>query len=181
MALTSEGFRIEERDSSEMRNGVSVQQPGTRPAIGVTTDQMTDEQIREMQRQVTDGIPTFMFVMVPGFAAIVMLVMRGSGRTYPQHLYFALHLHAFVFAATALLLLLNPLGRTAEGISAISRIVLSIGYGVAALRTAYGLRWWGAMWRGGLILAAYLILFVAAILLVAAVFLGWWSTRVSSA
>ena len=37
-----------------------------------------------------------MFVLVPLFAALVMLRRRSSGHTYPQHLYFALHVHAAV-------------------------------------------------------------------------------------
>lgn len=180
MVLTGDVVELEERDRDEMQTGVSVRDDRG-AAIGVSSDDMTPEQLREMQQQVNDSLPTFMFLMVPAFAAIVMLVMRRSGRTYPQHLYFALHLHAFIFGTTAVLLLLNPLGRTAEGISAISRVVLSLGYGVAALRTAYGLRWWGAVWRGGVILAAYFLWMAIAILAIAMVYLAWWSTRVSPA
>ena len=42
-------------------------------------------------------LPRAMFVLVPLFAALVMLFRRRSGHTYPQHLYFALHVHAAWF------------------------------------------------------------------------------------
>jgi hypothetical protein len=117
-ALTSEPVVINAREPAEMQNGISNREA----QFGVTTDMMTEEQRREMGQQLVDGMPAFMFFMVPAFAGIVMLVMRGSGRTYPEHLYFALHLHAVIFAIAAVVLPLNLLGRTAEAVSALSRV-----------------------------------------------------------
>src|SRR5262245_5917157 len=42
----------------------------------------------------THYIPQAFFILVPFFASLVWLVTRRSGLNYPQHLYFALHLHA---------------------------------------------------------------------------------------
>jgi hypothetical protein len=47
-----------------------------------------------------DTMPRMLFVLLPIFAGIVSLFYRG--RKYPEHLYFAIHLHAFVFLALAL-------------------------------------------------------------------------------
>lgn len=164
MALTAEAIRLEEEDVAELRE------------VGIT-----EEGVRQLDQQYTEGLPTFMCLMIPGFAAIVMVVMRQSGRTYPQHLAFSFHLHAFVFASSAVLLLLNPLGETAEGVSVLSRIVLATVYGVAALRTAYGLRWWGAVWRGSVILFVYAFWLGIGMTLVPMVGVGWWLTQTPAA
>ena len=60
---------------------------------------------RELQKAVnevfTHWAPRAMFVLVPVFAGLIGLVARRSGRNYPQHLYFALHVHAAWFFAGA--------------------------------------------------------------------------------
>ena len=43
--------------------------------------------------------PRAMFVLVPLFAGLVGLAARRSGRHYPEHLYFAMHVHAAWFVA----------------------------------------------------------------------------------
>lgn len=60
-----------------------------------------------LQRAVTDpagfkkgmleNMPRMLFALLPIFALIVAAFYRG--RKYPEHLYFAIHLHAFVFMA----------------------------------------------------------------------------------
>jgi hypothetical protein len=176
MALTGERITLDRPAPPSS----SVPAPGEErtPQFGVTSDMLTADEQRQMDEQVNNGIPRLMFLMVPGFALIVMLVMRRSGHTYPEHLYFALHVHAFVFGMSALLLPLNLWGRTAEAISALSRIALSLIYGVAALRTAYGVGWLSATVRLAVIAAAYVVWMILAGLLVVLVFLGWWATRV---
>jgi heme A synthase len=47
-------------------------------------------------------VPREMFLLMPAFAALVMLVRRKSGRTYPQHLYFAMHVHSVAFFAATI-------------------------------------------------------------------------------
>jgi hypothetical protein len=49
-------------------------------------------------------LPRLMFVLVPLFAALVGLIFRGRRMRYPQHLAFALHVHAFMFVALLLTL-----------------------------------------------------------------------------
>ena len=46
--------------------------------------------------------PRVMFLLVPFYAWLIQLTARRSGRNYPQHLYFALHVHAAWFALGAL-------------------------------------------------------------------------------
>ena len=63
-----------------------------------------------LQRAVTDptgfkkgmleNMPRMLFALLPIFALIVALFYRG--RNYPEHLYFAIHLHAFFFMALSI-------------------------------------------------------------------------------
>jgi hypothetical protein len=52
------------------------------------------------KRGIFEAMPRMLFALLPVFAAIVALFYRG--RKYPEHLYFAIHLHAFVFLALGL-------------------------------------------------------------------------------
>lgn len=89
------------------------------------------------KRGLIDSMPRVLFALVPVFAAILALFYRG--RKYPEHLYFSLHGHAFVFVA----LMLSELAKftrvyalaAAVGVAASLWIAL---YGVKALRHVYG-------------------------------------------
>src|SRR5262245_26064963 len=52
------------------------------------------------RRSMLESMPRVLFALLPIFGLIVALFYRR--RHYPEHLYFALHLHAFVFLALAL-------------------------------------------------------------------------------
>jgi hypothetical protein len=51
----------------------------------------------QLQRSTQAAIPKAMFVLVPLFAALIGVVYRDRRRRYPQHLAFALHIHAALF------------------------------------------------------------------------------------
>jgi hypothetical protein len=51
------------------------------------------------KRRMIETMPRMLFVLLPIFAGILALFYRG--RKYPEHLYFAIHLHAFIFLALA--------------------------------------------------------------------------------
>jgi hypothetical protein len=53
-----------------------------------------------LKRGMLENMPRMLFVLLPIFAGIVAIFYRG--RKYPEHLYFAIHLHAFVFLALAI-------------------------------------------------------------------------------
>ncbi len=52
------------------------------------------------RRDLLEGMPRVLFALLPVFALIVALFYHG--RKYPEHLYFAIHLHSFVFLALSL-------------------------------------------------------------------------------
>ena len=126
---------------------------------------------RELQaaanEAVVSWVPRVMFLLVPLLAGMIALVTRGSGHNYPQHLYFALHVHAAWFLA----LTVGALGRllpwagvqTAVGVATLLYVTVSFGM---ALRRAYGLSVGRALWRTVTVGVVYAIAVGAAIVAV---------------
>ena len=89
------------------------------------------------KRGIANAVPRMLFALLPVFAAIVALFYRG--RKYPEHLYFAIHLHAFIFLALALGALFRFL--KVQEVAAVAGVVTVIWipiYAVLALRRVYG-------------------------------------------
>lgn len=124
-----------------------------------------EARMAETSRAVDEALkvwmPRAMFVLVPLFAALVMLFRRASKRTYPQHLYFAVHVHAVWLLANAVNTLLDnvPLeyvGPIGGGVMSL----LSIAYFVVAFHRVYETSVWGTIWRTALIGSIYVALLV---------------------
>jgi hypothetical protein len=119
----------------------------------------------ELQRAVTNAIPKAMFVLVPLFAGLAALVLRSRRRRYPQHLAFALHVHAFVF----LVLTVALVGRLTT-VTAVQALFPLLGFAaiathfLVALRRVYGGSRGGTIVRASLIAGSYLVVFLAAML-----------------
>ena len=121
------------------------------------------------RKAVTAWMPRVLFALLPIFAGILALFYRG--RHYPEHLYFAINLHAFIFIA----LLIGQLAKftwqfyfaLAVGFGAACWI---IGYALVSLRRVYGGSWVQTLLKGIGIAAIYAVFAVPA--LVAAVFLA---------
>jgi hypothetical protein len=88
------------------------------------------------RRDVLEAMPRMLFALLPVFALIVAIFYRG--RKYPEHFYFAIHLHAFVFVALAIAELTKFTRSTAlvsaAGLLAVLAIPL---YSTLALRRVY--------------------------------------------
>jgi hypothetical protein len=92
------------------------------------------------QEAVGTWIPRAMFLLVPLFAGLVTFARRPSQRTYPEHMVFALHVHAAWFWSFAM-------ASVASGIVSMPAVesiltALSLGYAlwylIVALRAVYG-------------------------------------------
>ena len=99
-----------------------------------------------------------MFVLVPVFAWLVGVAWKRRGRHYPQHLYFALHVHAAWFAVAALGDLLEAFGPSvvAESLDAIPAVYGFV-YVVLAFRHAYGATLLQSLGRTIAVLLAYFV------------------------
>lgn len=74
----------------DLQRAPAVMQPFLRRAISDPSG---------FKRSLLETMPRMLFALLPIFAGIVALFYRG--RKYPEHLYFAIHLHAFIFLALA--------------------------------------------------------------------------------
>jgi hypothetical protein len=108
-------------------------------------------------------MPRVNFALVPLFALLVALVRRGSGRRYPQHLWFGLHAHAAWFGVRAIvdagtLVLPTLLGATLSGFGTLYGLI----YLILAFRVAYGISTGRAVRDTAIVIAAYGICVIAA-------------------
>ena len=95
--------------------------------------------------------PKVMALLVPLFAALVMLFFRG--RFYVEHLVFSLHVHSFYFALGALAELTRL-----KGVENLAQLA-SVAWAYVALRAVYEQSWARTAWKT-LLLAMIYALFV---------------------
>ena len=119
-----------ERDSAlkDIARAPAVMRPFLRRAV---------EDPGGFKRRLLETMPRMLFVLLPIFAGIVALFYRG--RKYPEHLYFAIHLHAFIFLALATAALVKftqiALLVAAAGLNVVIWIPV---YATRAFRRVYG-------------------------------------------
>lgn len=146
----------------------------------------------ELEQRTLNAIPQAFFLMVPAYAGVLWLIAPRPRRHYPAHLCFALHVHAFAFAALASVLgarlLVGALVRSpgagtpaATGaLNSATDVLLGtfclavLAYTVAAHRRVYRETWPGAVARVSGSTVLYLVLLGVAIsvLLLGVLFVG---------
>lgn len=89
--------------------------------------------------RIRDNLGSVVFVILPAFAFAVGLAYGRQRRHYPQHLVFALHVHAVVFLGFTVAELARFTGRRsmAGTVEAVVAVALAA-YIVMALRRVYG-------------------------------------------
>ena len=103
---------------------------------------------------------TAMFLLVPIFAAWLKLAYLNRRLRYTEHLVFALHLHAFWFAAVLIAVLPLP------GLDGVAFLAIPV-YAVLASHRFYGGRWWTTLLRNAAVAMAYGITLLCALAFVA--------------
>jgi hypothetical protein len=121
------------------------------------------------QESIRRIIPRTFFALLPFYAGILALFYRR--RNYPEHLYFAIHLHAFVFLALMIPDLTKFTGSAglAAAVGALAVVWVML-YSLLALKRVYGGGWPGTLARAVGIMALYLL--VAIPVLVTAVYIA---------
>ncbi len=140
------------------------------PAVDVRFDPQVIEQKKgEVRRAVNEvtghWVPHAMFVLMPAFAGLVMLFRRKSGRTYPEHMYFAMHVHAVAFFAATLVVLANIVvvpyfSAGAKGVG----LLFAGTHFARSFRSAYGGTRFGSLWRTALIGLLYSFILLGTLL-----------------
>ena len=122
-------------------------------------DCKSDREPERFEQALRANRPRLMFVLLPLYAAILALAFRGP--TYPEHLIFALHLHAFVFLGILVARSADLLPwRKADAVVDAVVWVGIVAYSLVALRRVYGRSRGGTLLRSVLVAGTYGILFV---------------------
>ena len=113
---------------TDIAKAPAVMQPFLRRAV---------EDPSGFKRGIFENMPRLLFVLLPIFAAIVAIFYRR--RKYPEHLYFGIHLYAFIFLALAVteLAKFTRLPLLAMVASALAMVAIPI-YATLAFRRVYG-------------------------------------------
>ena len=108
-------------------------------------------------------MPRMLIALLPLYAGILALFYRR--RNYPEHLYFAIHLHAFVFTAFAVSNLFKFTHVYAIAVAAgVAMAAWVVVYAVLALRRVYGGSYGVTIAKGAGIVALYALVAAPAIL-----------------
>ena len=120
---------------------------------------MSAERANELANEAaTLWMPRAMFLLVPLCAGLVHLVTRKTGRNYPQHLYFALHVHAAYFAVLVATTILAAIpAQIVRGVVSVVPLLFAVAYSLVAFRTAYGGTWSLAAGRLAFVFATYMM------------------------
>ena len=147
------------------RSDESVEVGALGAALGL--ENMSPDEANQLMADVqAHWIPRLMFVLVPVSALLVQLVTRHVGRNYPQHLSFALHIHAAFFALLAATTVVELLNVEWLNIAAsLSRTALLAIYTIVAFRQAYGGAWGLAAGRTAVVLIGYMLVITVATVL----------------
>ncbi len=118
--------------------------------------------------------PYAMFVLLPAFALLLKLLYLGRRRRHParprlygEHLVFAAHNHAFLFAVGTLMVVLP------QGYARLAAVLWALAYLTWSMRAVYRGSWPGIAARGAALAVVHSVLFgfVTVGLLIAAVLL----------
>lgn len=124
--------------------------------VGLKADTVA-RQPDEIARRVVGLAPYALFLLLPLFAAIVMLVYRSRRMNYGAHFVFGLHTHSFWFLAPV------PIAFLPGGVGLFAMLLLPA-YALVALRRVYEGGWPETLLRGACVVVLYIAALVVAML-----------------
>jgi hypothetical protein len=110
-----------------------------------------DESAHAFGARLASALPYALFLMLPVFAALMMLAYRNRHMVYGEHVVFGLHLHAFWFLAMLVA------SAVPEGLGWCA-LPIVFAYGLVAMHRVYSGRWSATFWRAIFVSGSYLML-----------------------
>lgn len=139
----------------------SVAMTPTPVVTGVRLAAQHPEQFDEL---LSHTFQRMLFVLVPVFAALVMMAYRRRRRNYPEFLYFSLHFHA---AALGFFMIAVPLQALPDErwlkLGQFAALVASFVYLMAALRRVFGGARLATLLRASALVGAYLVVLLISV------------------
>jgi hypothetical protein len=155
-AMTGEGQMTEEQKKS----GLAAAQKAPKILRPMMVRMIEDP--AGLKKSLRDMIPRMFFALLPLYAGILALFYWR--RKYPEHLYFAIHLHAFVFLALMFIEIAKYGGSLVSAIVSPFILAWIAIYSLAALRRVYGGGWGTTILKGIGIMSLYSVAGVTAML-----------------
>ncbi len=138
----------------------------------VAVQQLRDAATLRANQAIVHDLPRAMFALMPAFGLLTWVLYRKKRPFYAAHLYYSIHLHAFIFLALTVAIPLRLVGGPATG--ALSMVAIFV-YLYASLRRVFGGSRLQTAWKGALIGISYSAMVLAAVLAI-----GLWSMRTST-
>jgi hypothetical protein len=132
---------------------------GMGPNVSAPTNAEEEKQADEMAHLLQKQLPRLMFVLMPAFGLLTLAFYRRKQPYYVPHLYYSVHLHAFLFLLLSVVTLLGLSGRYGKVIGSIV-FFGAIPHYYFGLRRCFGESWGATAWKGTAIGFAYLLLTV---------------------
>ena len=149
---------LDAQQQALVRQNIARQPAFMRPLL---TAMVTDPD--GLRRRAAETMPRVLFALVPALACVLALFYRG--RTFPEHLYFAVLFQSFVFLILALESVTAFVGTlVALAVGQFVQAIVIAWYGVVAQRRVYGGTWPMAVLKGLGVGAVYFVLWSAAVL-----------------
>jgi hypothetical protein len=131
---------------------------GSAAANPAEDERIADEIGREVQKQ----LPRLMFIVMPAFGLLTLLFYRRRQRYYVPHLYFSVHLHAFVFLLLSIVALAGLAGAMGKTIGS-ALFFAVIPYHYVALKRFFDESWPRTILKGTALGIAYVVIIAAAL------------------
>jgi hypothetical protein len=133
---------------------------GTGPNANAPSNPVEEKQTDDIAHTLQKQLPRLMFVLMPVFGVLTLAFYRRQQRYYIPHLYYSVHLHAFLFLILAVVSTLGLAGRYGKMAGSVLFLAF-IPYHYLALRRFFGESWGKTAWKGTAIGVLYLLVVVA--------------------
>ena len=112
--------------------------PGPTLRVGRPVEQQQDEALKaKFGETLMHTLPRTMFVLMPFFGLLTWLFYRKTEPYYVAHLYYAIHFHAFIFAAFTVFVLCVLTGRYGKNVGTVALLAIPV-YHYMALKHVFG-------------------------------------------
>jgi hypothetical protein len=119
------------------------------------------------KNKLINHLPKVMFILLPLFALILMLVNRKSTKYYVEHLIYSIHVHSFLFLFASILIVLNWILPFLSDWIQFLGLVVVVWYIYRSMRNTYGSTRWRTIYKFFLLSFAYSFLLLLSGTLVA--------------
>ncbi|MFN3192701.1 MAG: DUF3667 domain-containing protein [Aureliella sp.] len=115
-----------------------------------------DAYMRSLVRGFLSALPKALFLLMPLFALLLKVCYLRSDPLYIDHLIFAFHYHAFIYALTSILLIIGSQSDGLLALSLLCGILCYPGYLLLAMKRVYDQGWFWTLFKFGITMTYFI-------------------------